>query len=90
MRHASTAAQRVRNAVARVAPRAERIDASLDDPAEGPLMMPSWYLSSSWANGMARLGTLTEEDVQVSMQARTEIIDTPTARLSNAWGTRQR
>ena len=65
-----------------VAPRAERIDASLDDPAEGPLMMSSWYLPSSWANARARLGTLIEEDVQVSMQARTEITHKPTTRPS--------
>jgi hypothetical protein len=78
MRLASKSAQQVRNAAACVAPRAERIDASFDDPAEGILMMPSWYLPSSWANGMARLGTLTEEDARVSMQPRTEITDKPT------------
>jgi hypothetical protein len=82
VRHASTSAQQVRNAAARVAPRAERIAASLDDPAEGPLMMPSWYLPSSWAKGMARLGTLTAEEVQVSLPARTAITDTPTTRPS--------
>jgi hypothetical protein len=86
MKHASKSAQQVRNAAACVAPRAERIDASLDDPAEGPLMMPSWYLPSSWAKGMARLGTLTEEDVQVIMPARTEITDTPTTRPSERLG----
>jgi hypothetical protein len=41
-------------------------------------MMPPWYLPSSWANGMARLGTLTAEEVQVRLQARTEITDKPT------------
>lgn len=82
MRHASTSAQQVRNDAACVAPRAERINASLDDPAEGPLMMPPWYLPSSWANGMARLGTLTAEQVQVSLQARTAITDKPTTRPS--------
>ena len=46
-------------------------------------MMPSWYLPSSWGNGMARLGTLTVEEVQVSLQTRTEITDTPTSRPSD-------
>src|SRR5688572_79267 len=82
MRHASTSVKRGGKESACVAPRAERIDASLDDPAEGPLMRPSWYLPSSWANGMARLGTLTAEEVQVSLQARTEITATPTTRPS--------
>jgi len=77
MRYASTSAQQVRNDAACVAPRAERIDASLDDPAEGPLMRPSWYLRSSWDHGIARLGTLTAEEVQVSLQARTAITDKP-------------
>jgi hypothetical protein len=80
MRHASTSAQQVKNAAARMAPRAEHLDASLDDPAEGPFMRPSWYLPASRADGMARLGTLTAEDVQVSMQARTEITDEPGTR----------
>ena len=45
-------------------------------------MMPSWYLPSSRANGMARLGTLTAEQVQVRLQARPEITDQPTTRPS--------
>jgi hypothetical protein len=51
-------------------------------PLEGPSMTPPWYLPASRADGMARLGTLTAEEVQVSMQARTEITDTPTTRPS--------
>jgi hypothetical protein len=82
MRHASTSAQQVRNAAACMAPRAERIGASLDDPTEGPLMRPSWYLRSSWGHGIARLGTLTAAEVQVSMPVRTAITDTPTTRPS--------
>jgi hypothetical protein len=83
MRHASTSAQQVRNAAAYVAPRAERIDASVDDPAEGPLIRPSWYLPSSWAHGMARLGTPTAEDVQVIMPARTAVTEAPATRPSD-------
>jgi hypothetical protein len=45
-------------------------------------MRPSWYLPSSWADGMTRLGTLTAEEGQVSLQARTAITDTPTTRPS--------
>jgi hypothetical protein len=45
-------------------------------------MRPSWYLPSWWANGMARLGTLTGEEMQVRLQARTEITDKPTTRPS--------
>jgi hypothetical protein len=82
MRHASTSAQQVKNADAGMAPRAERLDASLDDPAEGPLMRPSWYLPASRADGVARLGTLTVEEVQVRLLARTAITDKPTTRPS--------
>ena len=43
-------------------------------------MTPPWYLPASRADGMARLGTLTAEEVQVSMQVRTEITDEPGTR----------
>jgi hypothetical protein len=49
-------------------------------PPEGPSMTPPCYLPASRADGMARLGTLTAEEVQVSMQARTEITDEPGTR----------
>ena len=49
-------------------------------PLEGSSMTPPWYLPASRADGMARLGTLTAEEVQVSMQARTEITDEPGTR----------
>jgi hypothetical protein len=49
-------------------------------PLEGHSMTPPWYLPASRADGMARLGTLTAEEVQVSMQARTEITDEPGTR----------
>lgn len=45
-------------------------------------MMLPWSLSLSRADGMARLGTLTAEEVQVRLQARTAITDTPTSRPS--------
>jgi hypothetical protein len=81
-RHASTPVERGGKAPAGVAARMGRIAASLDDPAEGPLMMPSWSRPSSGAPGMARLGTLTAEEVQSSLQARTAITDTPATRPS--------
>jgi hypothetical protein len=49
-------------------------------PLDGASMTPPWYLPASRADGMARLGTLTAEEVQVSMQARTEITDEPGTR----------
>jgi hypothetical protein len=45
-------------------------------------MTPPWYMPSSRADGMVRLGTLTAEEVQVSLQVRTAITDTPTTRPS--------
>jgi hypothetical protein len=44
--------------------------------------MPPCYLPSPRAEGMARPATLTREDVQVSMQARTEIPHEPGTRQS--------
>jgi hypothetical protein len=66
----STSVRRGRKEPACVAPGMERIDASLDDSAEGPLMMPPWSLPLSRADGMARLTTLTTADVQVSIAGR--------------------
>jgi hypothetical protein len=60
----------------------DRDEKRLDDPPEGPSMMPPWSLPSSRADGMARPATLTKADGQVSLQARTEITDKPTTRPS--------
>jgi hypothetical protein len=70
MKNTSTSVRRGRKEPACVAPKMARIDASLDDPTEGPSMMPPWSLPLSRADGMARLATLTTADVQVSIAGR--------------------